>query len=243
MLPGAPATSMAQPAGSLLVRIGDVTVPTSLTPAIPDSARQDAPSEPLSANEAPRVTPVPAEPDVRPAPQRLAPAVPVVEPSALDRAATDAPAVAKREPPVARAPSRLPAADASSEISPRSVGAHASATTLAEPVTNQLVFRAAMPSTSSPVIITDPVYRTPPKPPVYPARAVRFGQQGTVMVRAHLSTLGEVLKVELQGSSGHSLLDKAALEAVNAWRFEPARRGGQAVLAVVDLPVNFRLQE
>lgn len=93
-----------------------------------------------------------------------------------------------------------------------------------------------------PSLITDPVYRSPPRPPVYPRRAVRFGQQGTVLVRARLSTEGDVIGVTLRQSSGHSLLDAAALDAVRGWSFQPATRDGHRVLAIVDLPVHFSLQ-
>ena len=101
------------------------------------------------------------------------------------------------------------------------------------------------PSTASstlPVYITDPDYRSPPRPPTYPQRAVRFGQEGTAMVRAQLSERGDVIDVELRESSGHALLDKAALNAVRQWLFKPATRDGRAVLATVDLPVHFKLQ-
>ena len=101
------------------------------------------------------------------------------------------------------------------------------------------------PSTASstlPVFITDPDYRSPPRPPTYPQRAVRFGQEGTAMVRAQLSERGDVIDVEIRESSGHALLDKAALKAVRQWLFKPATRDGRAVLATVDLPVHFKLQ-
>ena len=62
------------------------------------------------------------------------------------------------------------------------------------------------------------------------------------MVRAQLSKQGDVIGVELRRSSGHALLDKAALKAVRQWLFKPAKRDGQAVLAMVDLPVHFKLQ-
>ena len=42
-------------------------------------------------------------------------------------------------------------------------------------------------------------------------------------------------------SAGHPDLDQAAMEAVRRWRFEPARRGADAVAMWVLLPVEFRL--
>jgi protein TonB len=95
---------------------------------------------------------------------------------------------------------------------------------------------------SRPTLITEPRYRRPPTPPVYPVRAVRLGQEGTAVVRARLSETGEVLEVALHASSGHRLLDRAALDAVGDWAFQPARRDGRAVLGLVEVPVHFELQ-
>jgi protein TonB len=48
--------------------------------------------------------------------------------------------------------------------------------------------------------------------------------------------------VNVQHSAGHPDLDQAAIEAVKKWRFEPARRGTQAVAVWVTLPVRFELK-
>ena len=36
-------------------------------------------------------------------------------------------------------------------------------------------------------------------------------------------------RVEIRSSAGHDILDRAALEAVRTWKFEPGRREGRAV--------------
>jgi protein TonB len=51
--------------------------------------------------------------------------------------------------------------------------------------------------------------------------------------------IGEVL---VQQSAGHPELDEAAADAVRRWRFDPARRGPEAVAMWVLLPVEFRLR-
>jgi protein TonB len=48
--------------------------------------------------------------------------------------------------------------------------------------------------------------------------------------------------VLIQESAGHPDLDNAAAEAVKRWRFEPAKRGAEAVGVWVLLPVEFRLR-
>jgi periplasmic protein TonB len=58
-----------------------------------------------------------------------------------------------------------------------------------------------------------------------------------------VSDEGRVDKLAVVGSSGHGLLDQAAVDAVRHWRFVPARRGELAVADVVDVPVPFRLDK
>jgi protein TonB len=79
-------------------------------------------------------------------------------------------------------------------------------------------------------------------PPTYPLAARRRGIEGTVLVRAEISAGGECLRVELKKTSGAGMLDNAALEAVKMWRFVPAKRGSQAVVAWVEVPITFKLE-
>lgn len=79
-------------------------------------------------------------------------------------------------------------------------------------------------------------------PPAYPLVARRRGIEGTVLVRAEISAGGECQRAELKKTSGHEMLDHAALEAVKKWRFVPAKRGSQAVVAWVEVPITFKLE-
>jgi protein TonB len=79
-------------------------------------------------------------------------------------------------------------------------------------------------------------------PPAYPLAARRRGIEGTVLIRSKVSAAGECLRAELKKTSGSDLLDQAALEAVKKWRFVPARRGSQAVVAWVEVPITFKLE-
>lgn len=81
----------------------------------------------------------------------------------------------------------------------------------------------------------------PPKPD-YPLLARRRAIEGTVLVRAEVGAGGECLDADLKKSSGAGILDRAALEAVKKWRFVPARRGNQAVIAWVEVPIKFELE-
>jgi protein TonB len=75
--------------------------------------------------------------------------------------------------------------------------------------------------------------------PRYPREALRRNDGGTVRVRVTVATDGSVDRMELAESSGNRHLDRAAMEAVRRWRFQPAVRGGQAVAADVVVPIVF----
>lgn len=78
--------------------------------------------------------------------------------------------------------------------------------------------------------------------PSYPAAPRRLGIQGTTMLRVHVLADGRIGDVRVQESAGHPELDDAAVDAVRRWRFEPARRGAEAIAMWVLLPVEFKLR-
>jgi len=85
---------------------------------------------------------------------------------------------------------------------------------------------------------------TPPRPsrtarPVYPDEAFREKREGTVRLELLVGEDGAVAHAEIRASVPG--LDAAALASAREWRFEPARRGGQPVAAVVEMPVSFRI--
>lgn len=79
--------------------------------------------------------------------------------------------------------------------------------------------------------------RTPA--PRYPARALRRGESGTVMVQARIGVDGVPQTVTVARGSGSRDLDRAAVEAVRQWRFQPATRDGQPTTGVVNVPIEF----
>jgi protein TonB len=78
--------------------------------------------------------------------------------------------------------------------------------------------------------------------PAYPAGPRRLGIQGTTLLRVRVLADGRIGEVLIEKTAGHSELDEAAADAVRRWRFEPARRGTEAVAMWVLLPVEFRLR-
>jgi protein TonB len=78
--------------------------------------------------------------------------------------------------------------------------------------------------------------------PTYPATARRLGVQGTARLKVQVLADGRVGEILVETSAGHPDLDRAAADAVRQWRFEPARRGTEAVATWVLLPVQFQLK-
>lgn len=76
--------------------------------------------------------------------------------------------------------------------------------------------------------------------PQYPPAALRAGIGGTVMVRAELDATGQPIDVDVIRRSGNRDLDRAAVQAVRKWRFEPAMRNGRGVASTVQVPVDFK---
>ena len=86
----------------------------------------------------------------------------------------------------------------------------------------------------------DADYLHNPKP-VYPPMSRRFGEEGKVLLKVRVTPQGTAEQVDIQTGSGYSRLDSAAREAVQRWRFVPARRGDAAVAASVIVPNTFAL--
>jgi protein TonB len=64
-----------------------------------------------------------------------------------------------------------------------------------------------------------------------------------VVLCVGVGTQGVVLETRVDTSSGYDIIDQAAVAAVRAWRFVPARLGGAAIEAWVRVPVAFRLTD
>jgi protein TonB len=97
------------------------------------------------------------------------------------------------------------------------------------------------PPQQVPLVAATPLYAHKPEPR-YPRSAKRRGHQGTVLLSVHVSTTGRVDDLKVKTSSGFTVLDKAALEAVRTWRFESGRRGDRPVAMWVEVPIQFKLQ-
>ena len=76
--------------------------------------------------------------------------------------------------------------------------------------------------------------------PIYPEVARQAGIEGDVVLRAHVSSEGRVESLKVL--SGVPVLARAAMEAVEQWRYQPVMEHGQPVSVVTTLTVAFRLK-
>lgn len=77
--------------------------------------------------------------------------------------------------------------------------------------------------------------------PVYPQLAKLARIQGTVRLEALIAADGTIK--DLKVVSGHPLLVKAALGAVERWRYRPTLLNGQPVEVETEIDVNFALEQ
>jgi protein TonB len=92
----------------------------------------------------------------------------------------------------------------------------------------------------------DPPVLTNPETPVrYPPQLFAQRTEGTVVLRLFVDERGRVAadSTRIAERSGHDALDSAALAAVPAMRFAPARRDGAAIATAFLQPVHFRHPE
>jgi protein TonB len=184
------------PVGWATVRLAGLEIPE----AFGEAPKPSAPGEPV----------LPAPSDVPPEPVELLeetaatlPLEPLEDPPREDTAlepALDLPleAAAKRTRP----PARPAAASPAPVQAPRAPSAPGGAPPSALPAAGRLV----------------PVHR----PPLgYPPEALRRGLGGRATVEVTVDARGLVTSARLVDSSGHAILDQAALHSAGAWRFAP----------------------
>ncbi|MDH5680514.1 MAG: TonB family protein [Spirochaetota bacterium] len=78
--------------------------------------------------------------------------------------------------------------------------------------------------------------------PRYPYLAKRYGLEGKVTLGVYISVGGKVYRVKVLKSSGHKLLDEAAIETAQTWLFRPAQRDGRVSRDYLKIRLVFNLQ-
>ena len=210
-------------------RIEKITVPTQKI-----ELKEKPKPDPSRKVEESRETPKPKPP------QKLKPRTTVKK--------TQPPKKEKKAPPdqfpepALRPFNEPPAADEAVEVDNKEFALHKEST--AEPYRStdlpneaELTLKASLPSTREAI----PLYRENP-PPRYPRIARRKGYEGTVVLEVLVSPEGKVDVCRVLRSSGHSVLDKAAVKAIGNWLFEPGMRGEKKVEMWVKVPIRFDLK-
>jgi protein TonB len=196
------------------------------------------PPEPVQKVQPEPIREAPPAPALAAAPS-VAPPVPPVAPPA--------PAIAAPAPPATPSPAAAPSPAVSSPGTPAASAATGSGTESGVSwigdggTTRSSGVVASVPPGGGVTRVARPTggYQVRPS---YPASAARLGVQGTTILLVHVREDGRVGEIDVEQSAGHPDLDTAATNAVRRWRFEPARRGEQAVAMWVRLPVEFKLK-
>jgi periplasmic protein TonB len=203
--------------------------PEAIPEPVPVEVRHEPkPVEHVVVRE-PAPAPIP-EPPVQkisePMPEKALTPVPVSAPEPPPRAITEVPV-----PPSPQAPPSPPAPAIVAAPEPKPI-------TVAIPPRQSVDEPEEVTMTSQ---MLTAIYLRNPKPS-YPNLSRRLSEQGTVLLRVFVTVAGDAVTVELKQSSGFPRLDKAAQEAVQAWKFVPAKRGEQSVAAWVLVPIKFSLK-
>lgn len=165
----------------------------------------------------------------------------------------EAPQVAVNELSISFANLQLPQADIAPQPQvkpePKPKVPEPQSTAAEEPAAREATPSEEPPSASPPAPVqldAEPDYRADylnnPRPP-YPLVARRMGYQGRVVLNVEVLADGRAGQVLLHQSSGYEILDKAALQTVQTWRFSPARRLGQPVTQWFLVPIRFSLED
>ncbi len=127
---------------------------------------------------------------------------------------------------------RPPARSESTRIDQHAASPDAPATTPGAPAAGAAAPVAATGGAGAPRLVSSPA-------PAYPRNALRSGASGDVQLRIQVGADGVPAGVEVVVSSRNRDLDRAAVQAVRRWRFQPALQNGVPVAAIVQQTISF----
>ena len=145
---------------------------------------------------------------------------------------------ANMQPAVQQPVQQVPQTQTSNE--PRKTLVIENKPTADEPPVQVPVNNPAVTPTGGPMDVGSLIaYATKQQAPVYPVAAKSMRATGVVKVEVTVSETGDV--AEVQKTSGPSLLQSAAKDAIRKWKFKPFVRDGQPVKAIGFVNFNFSL--
>jgi protein TonB len=190
------------------------------------------------------VSPPPATPAITPPTPAAPPAPAKPQPKPLEKAKPKPKPKTPAKRPVAKpleAPKTVPKPAPQKPATP--VTEPAPAVTAAPPMAAPAPAKIAAP-VAEPLV--GAAYKAPglKNPPLsYPRIALSRQWEGTVTLEIQVLANGSAGEVKIVSSSGHEILDEAAIEQVKAgWHFIPAHRGDKTVDGWVRVPLSFKLQ-
>ena len=198
--------------------------PTAPRPAVRSALAPEKRSAPKSARRVNRSGPVRIAPRETPTPARSTPITPA--PSTPDVFATPSPGIASQ--------GRNPVGDGSVASVPPRVSDHGSSGGSRPGEIGTGPVQANFGEADGPRFVRRVL-------PEYPALARRKGREGRVVLRVTIGSEGELKDVRVVEGGGHGFAD-AALAAVRASSYAPARRNGHCVECSALLPIRFSLK-
>jgi protein TonB len=193
------------------------------------------PSPPLQPRVAPQTPPAPAPTPVpvpAPAPAPVISIAPAPPPAAPPESPETPPATEAERGPLA-APQALASAQVSSvspvpDVTPSQAPSQSKNENRVGETTAQRVL---------PQVIT--ARRVAP---IYPATSRRRSEEGDVVLDVLVGADGRVTQITVAGTSDFERLDKAAVAAVQQWRFVPGRVAGEPQAMRLRVPIRFQLR-
>lgn len=210
--------------------------PMTAEPAEPETPREAVPSKPEPIPQA-QPEPLPVEPVVAPVVERIPPAK--REPKKPERRTSKS---TKPAPTPTRSSSPKPARQtAKSPVLP-STAARAP-DPMPSPAVQQANERESLPARSAEATAryTDQLRTLIEQGKRYPRKALMRGRQGTVTVRLSINRDGSLRGIVVTTSSGHAVLDDAAIALAKKAAPFPRLPVGQSVPFEVTVPVAYRL--
>lgn len=99
------------------------------------------------------------------------------------------------------------------------------------------------PEPQASVLLAPSIDVTQCPPPEYPLRARRMRWEGVTQLLVTVDTTGNPIGIQVSLSSGHQILDDAAIGAVQAWHFHPAKRDGVIEIGKILVPIRFGIRK
>jgi protein TonB len=231
-----------EPTVALVMQVSPYTGtgPQSLAAAPAAPAAVPPPPKPVAPQPAPvKAAPAPPPPAapapmtaaptlLPPLPQAAAPSdIPLPPPPAPPAPVKDAAAPAPAKPAPQAVPKPVPAASPPAQEASRAHNGNN------QPAGAALVMGAH-------IIPAKPDAHTN-QPPPYPPDALAHREEGRVLLEIHILPNGRPVSISVATSSGYTVLDNAARDAVMDWHFTPAQQFGRPVASVLPFWIAFQL--